>query len=489
MSDALTPHDLLLRGIQEINVDTDAEKRWKFYEGNNDKPFAPKGVNTEYEALRDMARLPLTRLAVRTPVQRLSMVGLRSGGDEDTDEVLMHDVLRFNKMPSRQRILYIHALVFGYGVASVWPNKSNPDTPHIYVEDPRNIYLHLDPRNPFSTDWAVKVWQENETTAVAILYTDAMVYRFEAEHDADTQVWNLDNFELADSYRNPMGRVPFVLFAAERHSDGGAGSMIDALIPQQRAIDTMRFNVLLAAQFAAFRQRIVVGYDPVQRDGDGNPMFRTDAEGNYITDQDGQPIPIINSPGRAGVDRLLVFPGSDTKVTDLNESNLDNYVKVLDMLVATFASTAQVPPQYLVGDFKNVSGDLMTATEATLRSLTSELQTQFGDAWLSLFDLVSLARGEGPLSMDAQIVWEDATPLDLSQVSDAASKMVPQGAPLEMFLEMIPGATPQKVKRWMGMSQNAMTRQMAGSLAASAFGPKVPLEGQQQEVVDDGTSG
>lgn len=465
----ITPYSLLKQGLTEIRVDTDASKRWDFYEGLNDLPFAPQGVNTEYESLRHMSRLPLTRLAVKTPVQRLSMVGVRTEDNEDEVNADLAGVLRANRIPSRQRILYVHALVYGYGVASVWPNKDEAENPYIYIEDPQNIYLHLDPRNPFNIDWATKVWSETPEKMVAVLYTPAMVYRFEAEH-VEGVAPAAESFDLVDTYRNPMGKVPFVVFAPERRSDGGTDSMIDALIPQQRAIDTMRFNVLLAAQFAAFRQRIVVGYDPVQRDAEGNPVFKTDRDGQPITDANGQPIPIVNSPGRAGVDRLIVFPGDATKVFDLNESDLKNYVTVLNMLVATFASTAQVPPQYLVGDFDNVSGDLMTATEATLRSLISELQSQFSDSWLSLFDLVRAARGEPSLPLDAMIVWDDATPLDISQVSDAASKMIPQGAPLQMFLEMMPGATPQKVKRWMEMSATAMTRQMAQTLGGAMFG-------------------
>lgn len=482
----ISPHDLLTQGLNKIATDRHAKMRWQFYQGENAKPFSPKGVNEEYEALRDMARLPLTRLAVRTPVQRLQMVGIRVDSESESDSEIER-VLQANRMASRQRILYVHGLVYGYGIASVWPNASDPTTPYVYVENPENIYLHLDPRNPFNVDWAVKVWQENPTTSVAILYTDAMVYRFKAAHPEDTPAHSKDYHPDGEPYPNPMGRVPFVTFAPERRSDGGHGSMIDALIPQQRAIDTMRFNVLLAAQFAAFRQRIIVGYDPVQRDTDGNPVWKRGADGKPILDANGQMVPVINSPGRAGVDRLIVFPGADTKVTDLPESDLENYVTVINALIAAFASTAQVPPQYLVGDFKNVSGDLMTATEATLRSFVSELQTQFGDSWLALVDLINLARGEETLPPSAQAVWEDATPLDISQIADAVSKMVPQGAPLEMFLEMMPGATPQRVKRWMGMSSTAMTRQMAGTMAAAAFGVKAPAP--SDEVENDGATG
>jgi hypothetical protein len=468
-----TPEQLLDAGLNEISRTTGLDRLWTYYEGKNETPFAPVGVNAEYESLRSMSALPLVRLAVRTPCQRLRVDGLRSGVDAAADKETW-DIWKYNHLDARQRVLYVHALVYGYGVASVWPNQEDRSKPFIKVEDPNNLYLHKNPADPFTLDYVVKAYTErvaeegDEGLDVAMLYTAGYVYRYETTYKGS-------DWTMVKRMVNPLGRVPFVLFAPERDACGTSTSMVQALVPMQRAIDTMRFNLLLAAQFAAFRQRVIVGYDPVQRDADGNIMFKRDTDGELVLDSNGNPVPIVNSPGRAGVDRMIVFPGSETKVFDMQESDLTNYVSALDMLVASFASVAQVPPQYLVGDFKNVSGDLMVATEATLRSFVADLQISFTDSWEEVFMLAGTARGAEYDDLATEVIWADAEPKSLTQVASAAAQMVPNGAPMRMFLEMIPGATQDKVNRWMGYGTEALQRALQNDLAAGV-GPKPELE-------------
>lgn len=470
----LSPTDLRDAGIAVLKKeDRKNAHRWDLYKGEHPLPYAPVGVNEEYLELREMARVPLVRLAVRTACQRLRVDGIRLGQSEDRDKATW-DVWQANRLDSRQRIVYTHAAVFGRGIVGVWPDN---DEPVITVEDPRMVHVEPDPMDPFRPAWAVKRFAEKRRTAlgilydaqVAIVYTDAHVWRYETE--APVSSWLGGEWTLADDFANPLRRVPFVVFAPEMDADGSTLSLVDPLEPMQRAIDAIRFDLLLAAQFAAYRQRIVTGYDPVLRDDDGNVMVKRDAEGNPILDAQGLEIPMTASPGRVGVDRLLVFDG-DAKVFDLPESNLSNYVTALDMLLSTFAATSQVPAQYLAGDFKNVSGDLMVATEATLLSFVKDLQTAYGDAWEEVFSLANLARGEAEVPLGSEVVWADESPKSLSVVASAMSQMVPNGAPARMFLEMLPGATQQKVERWMGMSGDALQRALAGDLAGALTGPK-----------------
>ncbi|NKS66772.1 phage portal protein [Rhodococcus hoagii] len=171
---------------------------------------------------------------------------------------------------------------------------------------------------------------------------------------------------------------------------------------------------------------------------------------------------------------MLVFPGTDTKIFDLPESDLGNYVTALDMLVATFAAVAQVPPQYLIGDFKNVSGDLMVATEATLRSLVTDLQTSYGESNKDVVRLAAIARGDDADELsDLEVDWSDADPKNINQLASAAAQMVPNGAPLKMFLEQWPGSTPRTVERWMTDAKDEMSRAIAGDFAAIGAGPKI----------------
>jgi hypothetical protein len=453
---ALTPDEQLAYGIDEMRGRSKNDERWRYVNGVHDLPYAPEGVSDEYYSLREQAGLPLVQLAIKLPVQRLRVGGLRSDNQSPSDDATW-TVWQKNRLSSRSRVLYQHAIGLGHGIVSVWRGEEHAV---INVEDPARVYLHLSEYDANKIEFAVKVWVDDETD-VAMLYTASRFYRYESPLDEN-------DWTLVDSTRNPLGRVPFVMFAPEQQADGLCHSKVDSLIPMQRAIDTMRFNLMLAAQFAAFRQRIVVGYDPVARDVDGQIVYKADKDGNQVLDSNGMPIPIINKPGRAGVDRLLVFPGEATKVFDLQESNLTYYTEALGHLIQSFAAIAQVPSQYLVGDFKNVSGDLMAATEATLRGYVAELQTIFGDYWNEVFEMASEVQGEEYATFP---IWMDAEPKSISEIADAASKMVPNGAPIRLFLEMMPGADQTQVNSWMKQGRDALQQKIQDELGQ--FGNEV----------------
>lgn len=461
--------DYLQEGLRRL---ADAKPQWQVrqdaYEGRHELPFAPEGANSEYMALREMAPLPLIRLAVRTACQRLRAGGVRTAKGPEFDKELWR-IWDRNNLGSRQRIPYTDGLVHDRGIMSVWVNKDDRATPIIRPESPNAVHVEADPSDPFRSAWAVKTWSEKVTgepdRTVSMLYLPDRWIKFVGQGSKTP--------EQADSGTNPLKRVPFVTFVPEIDAVGSSPSMVDALMPAQRSIDTMRFNLLLAAQFAAFRQRVFTGYDPVVRDENGNPVIKRDEHGEPILDANGLEQPVVASPGRVGVNRALVFPGEATKVFDLNESNLGNYVTALDMLVATFAAIAQVPPQYLIGDFKNVSGDLMVATEATLRSLVTDLQTAYGESNKEVIRLAAIARGDNPDSLsDLEVDWSDADPKNINQLASAAAQMVPNGAPLKMFLEQWPGSTPRTVERWMADAASEMSRVLAGDFAATETGPK-----------------
>lgn len=461
--------DMLEKGTAALATRTaDYRMRQDAYAGKHPLPFAPEGVSAEYLALRKMAALPLIRLSVRTTCQRLRAGGVRTGHGEEVDRGLWRMWQR-NNLGSRQRILYSDGLVHDGGIVSVEINEKDRSRPLIRPESPKSVHVEPDPADPFSSLWALKTWTEG-TTTVAVVWTADEVARFET--DRSSLVATTD-WRHIGTQPNQLRAVPFITFVPEIDALGEGVSLVDALLPMQKAIDTMRFNLLLAAQFAAFRQRAITGFDPVVRDDDGNPIVKRDADGEPILDADGLQIPVVRSPGKVGVDRALVFPGADTKIFDLQESNLSNYRVVLDHLVATFASVAQVPPQYLVGDFKNVSGDLMVATEATLRSLVMDLQTAFGESIKEVIRLAHRAAGgDESLLDDIEVDWADADPKSMAQIATAAAQMIPSGAPLQMFLEQWPGATPQTVARWIELARQEAERVMTGDFASLDTGPK-----------------
>ena len=484
--DETTAREYLARGLYEITHKAAAwERREGYFRGDGqDLPFAPEGVNQEYLELREQAMANVLGLAMLAPVQRCRADGFRTGRDKDADLTTWNEIWQPNKLDSRQRIVYSQMLVHGRGLMSVWPNPRNRKSPKISVENGKRIHLEMDPEDPFTVKWAVKTFTLQappssglwlpETSAparrnveVAVVYDDEAWMRFEKVGTITEGAGLMSgNWEFKTGGRNPLGESPFVPFDNSPDADGVPQSALEPLMPAQDAINTIRFNTLLALQFSAFRQRVFTAYDPVQRDAQGNPIWKLDNDGAPLLDANGQKVPALNTPGRVGVDRALVFPGKDTKVFDLPESNLANYINVLGEFLSQFFALGQSPPQYLLSRMANLSGDALAGAESTLASLVNDLQRWMGESLEQVMRLANVARGDEAPDLASEVIWADAEARSFAQTIDAITKLISVRFPTEAAFEMIPGATPQKVQRWLEMADNEATREAAVDVKA-----------------------
>jgi hypothetical protein len=470
------------------------QKREKYLRGEHDKPFAPEGVNAEYQDLQDQAIAPYFGIAVNAPVQRLRAEGIKTGLGESQDKEIWTGAWKANKLDQRQTLLYRSMLLHSRGIASCWPNRDDLSRPIVRPESFDLVHVEMDPDDPFTPLWAIKAWTitrpvgrgnglilpagvtvnvDGETVDVAVLYDDDTFLRFEKrKEDAD--------YALVAEGTHPMRRPPFALYDYKTDEQGVPWSTMDALIPQQDAINTIRFNTLLAMQFSAFRQRIITGFDPRATDKDGNFLYQLEADGvTPKVDAHGNAIPVLNTPGRAGVDRILAFPGGDTKVFDLAESNLSNYVEVLNAFLVQFFSTGQIPPQYLLNQMANLSGDALAGAESTLSSLVQELQLGASAGHESLMELAWHAMGhEEPFSPSVETRWADAEARSFAQVIDAIVKLISTGFPKKDAWEMIPGTTPERLDQWMDDYLEEQDR----AQIALAMRPLVDVTGTAQQV-------
>jgi hypothetical protein len=372
-------------------------------------------------------------------------------------------------------------VVHGRGLMSVWPNARNRKQPVIRPESGERVHVEPDPEDPFTAKWAVKTVEVDDFTAglwvpgsvpgkrsVAWVYDADSWARFERGGNTFSSDW-----QLVAGGSHPLGDVPFVTFDNRQDADGKPQSGIEPLMPAQDAINTIRFHTLLAMQFSAYRQRVFTGYDPVVRDANGAPVMQVAADGvTPVVDSQGLPVPVVRSPGRIGVDRALVFPGADTKVFDLPESNLANYIAVLGEFLSDLFAIGQVPPQYLLNRMANLSGDALAGAESTLQSLVSDLQRWTGESLEQVMRLANRARGEDEPDLASEVVWADAEARSFAQTIDGITKLISVKFPTQAGFEMIPGATPPKVKRWMDMQQAEQARAATMDptlLAAEAF--------------------
>lgn len=458
--DERTAREYLATGLWRIaEKRKDWDRREDYLQGRHDLPYAPPGVNQEYESLRRMAPANWLGLAMGAPVQRLRAELFRTNRTADDDRALWNEVWQPNDLDARQRIPYLQGYVHGRGLMSVWPNARERRSPIIRPENGRRVHVQMDPEDPFTIKWVVKSFtEESAPSALTLPVSVSRERQVATVYDADTWarferggVGGTPDWVLTNGGAHPMGEPPFVTYDNNVDADGEPQSAIEPLMPAQDALNTIRFQTLLAMQFSAYRQRVVTAYDPVAKDETGAVIYRQNTDGSPVLDSDNRRVPVLNTFGRTAVDRMLVFPGAETKVFDLPESNLDNYIKVLSEFLTDLFAVGQIPPQYLLTRMANLSGDALAGAESTLASLVDDLQRWWGDSHKRLMRLAGRARGEQLVDVGSEIQWADAQARSFAQTIDAIVKLVSVKFPTEAAFEMIPGANPEKVKRWMGM--------------------------------------
>jgi hypothetical protein len=438
------------------------QRREAYVHGDQDLPFAPYGVNAEYDDLRKKAPANFLGIAIGAPTQRMRADSIKTSLGDEEEKKLWSGAWQANKLDTRQDLVYRSMMIHGRGIVSVWPNKADGARPVVRPESYERVHVQMDPDDPFTPEYAVKIYTITDRAPSALILPASVSREREIGivYDAESMVRferpaHGGRWEKAAESTHPMRRVPFALYDLHPDSDGNPWSAVDPLMPQQDSLNTIRFNTLLAMQFAAFRQKIVVGFDPRVVDKDGNVLYKTNADGTPALDANGSMQPLISSPGRVGVDRMMAFPGHETKVFDLPESNLANYIEVYDSFLTTFFSTAQIPPQYQLGQMVNLSGDALTAAESTLASLVKELQLAAGEGHEDMLELAYYASGgTETFEPTAEVEWLDAEARSFAQVVDGITKLITQGFPRRAAFEMLPGATKTKLDGWMDEIEN-----------------------------------
>lgn len=460
--DAKLARTYLELGLNRLSAQAGSwQRRQDYAEGKQDMPFAPEGVNAEYEALQKQSIANFLDIAMKAPIQRMQVDGFRTGRDGEADLTAWNEIWQPNKLDSRQKIVYQQMYIHGRGIMSVTPVRATPKTPKIRPENSKRVWIEPNPDDPFEGLFAVKQIAGLEGVMNAYVYTDIEWVQF-------TQAKGDKDWTLALGGRHNLGGLPFVTYDFNVDTDGVPHAPIDKLMAQQDAINTIRFNSLLAMQFSAYRQRVFTGFDPVARDSKGNVITRKNADGTDMLDLNGLPLPVLNSPGRIGVDRALIFPGVDTKVFDLPESNLDNYIKVYDTFLNTFFATSQIPPQYALDKMANTSGDAMAGAESTFQSLITDLKMAAGESNESVMRLANRARGESAEDVASEVIWASSEVQSFAQIVDGAVKLITSGMSREDAWSMLPDATPTKVGKWIENSDSDMDRQDAGMNALAA---------------------
>jgi hypothetical protein len=273
------------------------------------------------------------------------------------------------------------------------------------------------------------------------------------------QVWGTHRWQVVpqDTGRNPFGVVPVVPLVNRARMLGEGESELARIIPIQDAVNKLAADMIVASEFASYRQRWAIGIDIPE-----DPVTH-------------QPV----EPFKAAVSRVwyanpkMPLPGQqlvEPRFGEFTESNLSNYVTAIEMFVQHIASQSRTPPHYFYLSGQFPSGESIKSAETGLVAKTRRKMRHFGEGWEEVMRLAFLALGNTSRSEEesSETIWGDPESRTESQHVDSVTKKATLGVPWRQLMEDL-GYSPQQIDRMEAMRrQEQLMFAVAGNMGAPA---------------------
>lgn len=393
--------------------------------------------------------------------ERLEVTGIRpfvGEGDEAKADLDLWRVWQQNELDADSSLGFVDAIIARRTYALVWGNPDDETTPEVTFEHPSQMIVGYAPGSRRKRRSALKMWTEGNEE-YATIYLPDEVYKFKRRRNSgalvlpsmvsnqwtrrqppEDEVWPLPN---------PMGVVPVVELPNRPFLTGEPLSEIEGAASMQDGINLLWAMLFVAADFASFPQRVVMGVERPK---------------TPILDENGQQVgeKLIDLE-KFAVDRLLWLGGKDAKIGEFSAANLEAYTQVIEVAVGHLSARTRTPQHYLVGKMANLSADALTAAETPLVSKTLERQIYLGVGVRELFRLVALAQGEMAKSRTiaaGTVLWGDPQFRSEAQLVDALQKLKDIGFPFEFIAERY-GLTPPEVARLVDLRDGEVERLMS----------------------------
>jgi hypothetical protein len=442
--------ELLAAMRAEREVLDDVRLYWK---GEQSMPrVIPRHAVPEIYAIARMSRVNVIQIVMESLSQSLFVEGFR--GKTDKDNAGVWDIWQRNRLDARQSGIHSAALAYGTGYAIVLPGTP---VPVIRGVSPRSLAAVYGVKNPDWPDYAL----ERRSDGTYRLFDETHVYNLPdldgktvsmttpaSAHGAgvtpivrfrEVEDLDLDNdvsSEAADALETFTEEATGLTFSRSTSRRKPAIGQVGPLMSIQDQIDLITFDLLVAVQFASFKQIWIAGWDgpdETQLAGLTGEALQEARRKSLLS---------------ASASRFWAFADPSVKIGELAETDLEGYIKAREASLRHAASLSQTPAHELIGELVNLSAEALAAAEAGRDRKVASRETMLGESHEQMLRLAGdLAKIEVP--PDAQVVWRNTSARSFAATVDALGKLSTMlGVPASELWERIPGVSQQDVERW-----------------------------------------
>lgn len=405
-------------------------------------------------------------MVVDAHADRLQVEGF--GADDDTLAQAAQDVWDDNQMDVREGQVEAEAFGMGDGYVIVELHPTTGDV-LIWPQYAENVRVQYSDTMPGEITQAARRWVGEDKYLYLNLYYPDKIEKYRSVRtvsgDESTSFawesiqWDRYTPEGETAWPMPLtitDTVPVFHFGNNARVNHYGTSELRDVIPLQDAINKTVMDMLVAMEFAAFPQRVVIGVDT-------SDDVTIDALARL----------------QLGIDRMVAITGDGEKqasIAEFTAADMTQYLEVAEKFDQFIARVSRVPSRYLTQEATAVSGTSKRMDESPWVSKIEDRQRAFGAVWADVARYGLRLKGVESERGAIRINWVPAAPLSEAEQMEQAEAKERIGWPFPAILREM-GYEPEQIAQIV----DERDKEREAALVADFGEGPVPGGGQQQQ--------
>lgn len=354
---------------------------WDYYDGDQPLMYTASRMKVLFEKL-DLSTFVENWCAVVIDAanDRINITGV--GVKDTTIDKTLKETWEELELGLEASDIHEAALVIGESFFMAWP----PEDGEVdgFYNDPRLVHLFYDPANPRKKWYGAKWWEAGDQhIRMTLYYPDRLEY-YRSDKKADSvdssqsfQAYNPGKEEGGEVADNPYDEIPIFHFRTERRKI--KGDLVN-VIPPQNGINKLLTDMMVAAEYGAFKQRWII----------------SNADTSALENAPGM---IWDIPAGDGV-------GQQSSAGEFDATDLSNYIKAIDHLASSVAVISRTPKHYIMQQGGELSGEALIAMEAPLNKRCQDHINKFIPVWKEVIQFMLKLLGQKVEKKDISVIFD-----------------------------------------------------------------------------------
>lgn len=347
------------------------------------------------------------------------------GADNETISQAAQDLWDANQMDVREGMVEQDLFGLGDGYVIVEMDPASGDV-LIWPQYAENIRVKYSDTRPGRITQAARRWHDPDIKRLRLnLYYPDRIEKYQGVReitDSSGVDWNVKDWVRHEAegepwpvYLNVKDTVPVFHFANNARVNQYGTSELRDVIPLQDAINKTVMDMMVAMEFAAYPQRVLLNVD-VEDDATGDAIQRF----------------------QTGIDRMLALTGSSDRqaaIAEFSAAAMTQYLDVAEKFDQFISRVSKVPARYLTQESQAISGTSKRMDESPFVSKIEDRQRATGSVWADGvirygLRLMGMAVEPGAIRVN----WKSAAPLAEDEEWTLIQQKIDAGMPFEAAL-------------------------------------------------------